>query len=486
MSGYDYDLFVIGAGSGGVRASRTAAACGARVAICESSRIGGTCVIRGCIPKKLLAYAAHYCDDFEDAVAYGWHSSVPTFDWPKLISNKDTEIDRLNGVYINLLKSSGVEIHEGHGRLLDEHTVAVGEKAYTAETILVATGGRPWKPSIPGAEHAITSDEAFHLEDLPRRIMIVGGGYIAVEFAGIFTQLGVETVMAIRGEELLRGFDSDLRVQAARALRDRGVEIHTRCNVEGIQRDHAGCDVRLDNGMELSTDLVMFATGRVPNTDGLGLEAAGVEMGKQGEMKVDRHLRTSQPNIYALGDVTDRLQLTPVALHEAMCFVKTVFQDTPTSPDHENVATAVFCQPPIGTVGLTEEEAREQYQRVDIYKTRFRPLKHTLTKREEFTTMKLLVDPDSDRVIGAHMIGDDAPEIIQGIAIAVKCGATKAQFDATIGIHPTAAEEFVTMRVKEPEPEPVAAETPGRPGGPATPGPVSPPEEKSRASRAAG
>ena len=447
-SSYDYDLFVIGAGSGGVRASRMAAQAGARVGICEDSRIGGTCVIRGCIPKKLLVYAAHYGHDFHDAVAYGWQPHHPTHDWGTLIANKDEEIDRLNGIYINLLKSAGVDIHEGKGRMVDAHTVRIGQKAITAETILIATGGWPFIPDIPGAEHAITSNEALDLKERPRRILIVGGGYIAVEFAGIFAGLGSEVTMVIRGEELLRGFDNDVRVELAQAMNQAGVEIHTRSNIASITKDRAGLTARTDQGADISADVVMFATGRAPNTRGIGLDDIGVKLQGNGAVAVDDYSRTNIPNIYAIGDVTDRMNLTPVALHEGMCFVKTVFGEEPTAPGYDNIATAVFSAPPIGTVGMTEEEARKIYGKVDIYKSRFRPLKHTLTKRDHFSFMKLIVDPKSDKVLGCHMIGDDSAEIVQGLAIALKCGATKAQFDATIGIHPTAAEEFVTMRTK--------------------------------------
>jgi glutathione reductase (NADPH) len=447
-SSYDYDLFVIGAGSGGVRASRMAAQAGARVGICEDSRIGGTCVIRGCIPKKLLVYAAHYGHDFHDAVAYGWQPHHPTHDWGTLIANKDEEIDRLNGIYINLLKSAGVDIHEGKGRMVDAHTVRIGQKAITAETILIATGGWPFIPDIPGAEHAITSNEALDLKERPRRILIVGGGYIAVEFAGIFAGLGSEVTMVIRGEELLRGFDNDVRVELAQAMNQAGVEIHTRSNIASITKDRAGLTARTDQGADISADVVMFATGRAPNTRGIGLDDIGVKLQGNGAVAVDDYSRTNIPNIYAIGDVTDRMNLTPVALHEGMCFVKTVFGEEPTAPGYDNIATAVFSAPPIGTVGMTEEEARKKYGKVDIYKSRFRPLKHTLTKRDHFSFMKLIVDPKSDKVLGCHMIGDDSAEIVQGLAIALKCGATKAQFDATIGIHPTAAEEFVTMRTK--------------------------------------
>ena len=460
-SQYDYDLFVIGAGSGGVRASRMAAADGARVAICESSRIGGTCVLRGCIPKKLLVYAAHFHHDFEDSVAYGWQPHHPTHDWGTLIARKDEELDRLNGIYINLLNSAGVDIHEGHGRLLDAHTVRVGQHAFTADKILIATGGWPYVLDIPGGEHAITSNEALDLTERPRRILIVGGGYIAVEFAGIFAGLGSEVTMVIRAEELLRGFDDDLRVELAQAMSRQGVEIHTRSNIVSITKDQAGLTARTDHGADISADMVMFATGRAPNTNGMGLDDAGVKMGRNGAILVDDYSQTSVDNIYAIGDVTDRMNLTPVALHEGMCFVKTVFGGQPTAPAYDNIPTGVFSTPPIGTVGLTEREARAQYGNVDIYKSRFRPLKHTMTKRDHFTFMKLIVDRATDRVLGAHMLGDDAPEIAQGLGIALKCGATKAQFDATIGIHPTAAEEFVTMRTREADPEeelPKAAE----------------------------
>ncbi len=455
---YDFDLFVVGAGSGGVRASRLAAASGARVAICEDSRVGGTCVIRGCIPKKLLVYGAHYRNDFEDAVAYGWNAHLPEFDWGKLIRNKDQEIDRLNGIYIGLLKNAGVEIIEGRGRLIDEHTVQVGDRAWSAKHILIATGARPYKLDVPGAEHAITSNEALDLPELPRRIVVVGGGYIAVEFAGIFANLGSEVAMIIRREELLYGFDDDLRVGLAQAMRAKGIDIHICRNVTRVEHDRAGCNVHTDIGQEYGADLVMFATGRLPNTADLGLEGVGVDTDHLGAVKVDEYSRTTVPNIYAVGDCTNRLNLTPVALHEGQCFVETVYRGNPTKPDYGNVPSAVFSDPPIGTVGLTETAARRLCAKVDIYKSRFRPLKHTLTGRDEFSFMKLVVDGETDRVLGCHMLGTDAPEIVQGLAVALKCGATKAQFDATIGIHPTAAEEFVTMRTKEPEKEHEPAE----------------------------
>ncbi len=456
-SQYDYDLFVIGAGSGGVRASRMASLAGAKVGICEDNRIGGTCVLRGCIPKKLLVYAAHFHHDFQDAVAYGWDQVTPAHDWKKLIDNKNGETDRLNGIYINLLNNAGVDIREARGRLLDAHTLMVGDETITADKILIATGGWPFVPDIPGAEYAITSNEALDLEWRPPRVLIVGGGYIAVEFAGIFAGLGSETTMVIRSK-LLRGFDDDLGRELDEALERDGVQRAYGVNIERIEKTAGGLTAYLDNGEPLEADTIMYATGRHPNTRGMGLEDVGVKLGDDHEILVDEYSRTSVDNIYAIGDVTDRMQLTPVALHEAMCLVATLYQGKPTKPGYENIATAVFSTPPIGTVGLTEEEARERFGKVDIYKSRFRPLKHTLTKREHFSFMKLIVDRASDKVLGAHMIGDDAAEIAQGLAIAFKCGATKAQFDATVGIHPTAAEEFVTMRTKEPDPEDEAAE----------------------------
>ena len=453
-SQYDYDLYVIGAGSGGVRASRMAAAAGKRVGICEDNRVGGTCVLRGCIPKKLLVYAAHYAHDYHDAVAYGWDPVSPAHDWKKLIDAKNAETSRLNGIYKFLLKDC--DVHEARGRLLDAHTVQVGDQTFTAETILVATGGWPFVPDIPGKEYAITSNEALDLEWRPPRILIVGGGYIAVEFAGVFAGLGSKVEMIVRSK-LLRGFDDDLASELDQALGRDGVKVNYGVNIVRIEKIAAGLRAHLDNGETIETDSIMYATGRYPSSRGIGLEEAGVKLGAGGEILVDEYSKTSVDNIYAIGDVTDRMNLTPVALHEAMCFLKTVFDGVPTAPIYQDIATAVFSTPPIGTVGLTEEEARAKYGKVDIYKSRFRPLKHTITKRDHFSFMKLIVDRATDKVLGAHMIGDDAAEIAQGLGIALKCGATKAQFDATIGIHPTAAEEFVTMRTKEPDPEDAVA-----------------------------
>ena len=449
-SQYDYDLYVIGAGSGGVRASRMAAAAGKRVGICEDNRVGGTCVLRGCIPKKLLVYAAHYSHDYHDAVAYGWDPVSPAHDWKKLIDAKNAETSRLNGIYKTLLKEC--DVHEARGRLLDAHTVQVGDQTFTAETILVATGGWPFVPDIPGKEYAITSNEALDLEWRPQRMLIVGGGYIAVEFAGVFAGLGSDVSMVVRSK-LLRGFDGDLANELDQALERDGVNVNYGVNIVRIEKVAAGLRAHLDNGETIDTDSIMYATGRHPDTRGVGLEEAGVKLGKGGEILVDQYSQTNVDNIYAIGDVTDRMNLTPVALHEAMCLLKTLYEGIPTAPVYETIATAVFSTPPIGTVGLTEEEARAKYGKVDVYKSRFRPLKHTLTKRDHFSFMKLIVDRATDRVLGAHMIGDDSAEIAQGLGIALKCGATKAQFDSTIGIHPTAAEEFVTMRTKEPDPE---------------------------------
>ncbi len=458
MPKYDFDMFTIGAGSGGVASSRRAGSYGARVAICEDSRVGGTCVIRGCVPKKLLVYGAQFADAFAEAAGFGWTVAPPVHDWASLIAAKNREIDRLEGVYRDLLKNSGVRLIEGRARLVDPHTVEIDGKRYTAANILVATGGHPVLPAVPGVEHAITSNEALDLPALPRRIVIVGGGYIAVEFAGIFKGLGAEVCLVIRGEELLGGFDDDIRVCLAQELRRRGIEIRARTEITRIdQRDH-GFDLTTAQGDTLSADLVMYATGRRPNTRGMGLEEAGVKLDGERAVVVDGWSRSSVPHVYAVGNVTDRLNLTPVAIAEGRALAETLFNDNPIQIDHTNVATAVFSQPPVGTVGLTEREARQRHGAVDIYRTRFRPMKHTLSGREERTMMKLVVDRLSDRVLGCHMLGADAPEIIQGLAIALKCGATKRQFDQTIGIHPTAAEEFVTMRDKLPEPKADAAE----------------------------
>lgn len=451
MANYDYDLFVIGAGSGGVRAARMAASqYGKRVGIAENMRLGGTCVMRGCVPKKLMVYASHFSHDFEDASAYGWTVIPPTFDWPTLVTNKNTELNRLESVYEGLLSSAGVETINGRGRLIDSHTVEVknvggAARRVTAETILIATGGWPSVPSIPGIEHAITSNEALDLPTLPRRIIIVGGGYIAVEFAGIFNGVGADVSLVIRGDKILRGFDEDVRDTLQDEMQKAGIAIKAGSAGAKIEKTAAGYDLTLENGDVLQADTVMYATGRAPNTKGIGLEDAGVEMDRKGAIVVDPYSKTNVESIYAIGDVTDRMALTPVAIAEAMALLRTLYDKTPTAMDYTNIPTAVFSQPPIGTVGMTEEQAAVDHD-VEVYVSRFRPMKYTLSGRDEKTLMKMIVDKKTDKVLGVHMVGVDAGEIAQGLGIALKAGATKAVFDSTVGIHPTAAEEFVTMR----------------------------------------
>ena len=446
MARFDFDLFTIGAGSGGVRASRMSAAYGARVAVAEERYLGGTCVNAGCIPKKLLVYAAHYAEDFADAAGFGWSVGPRTFDWATLIANKDREIARLNTVHERLLDDAGVRRFEGRACVVDPHTVEIGGKRFTAENVLVATGGWPRRPEIPGSEHGISSNEAFHLKELPERVVVVGGGYIAVEFAGIFHGLGTSTTVLYRGDLFLRGFDDDVRTALAEEMRKKGVELRFGVNAVALEKHAPGVRVCLADGSTLDADQVLFATGRAPNTAGLGLEACGVALDGAGAVVVDAFSRSSVPSIFAIGDVTNRLNLTPVAIHEAMALAATLFAGRPTAPEHENVPSAVFSQPSVGTVGLSEAAARVRYGELDVYRTRVGPLRHTLTGRDEKTMMKLVVDRASQRVVGAHMVGPDAGEIIQGVAIALKAGATKAIFDAAIAIHPTAAEEFVTMR----------------------------------------
>src|SRR5713101_6119542 len=445
---YDFDLFTIGAGSGGVRASRIAAGYGAKVAVAEERYLGGTCVNVGCIPKKLLVYAAEFSEAFEDAAGFGWTCGQPSFDWRTLLTNKDREIERLNGVYERLLTGAGAEVLRQRAQLLDAHTVAVDGRRLTARYILVATGSWPTLPSIPGVELAISSNQAFHLAELPARILIVGGGYIGVEFAGIFHGLGAQVTQVHRGSLFLRGFDDDLRVALAAEMRKRGIDLHFDTLVTSLERTADGISAVLSSGLRLEADLVMYATGRHPNSAGLGLEKAGVKLDRNSAIVVNEYSQTSVENIYAVGDVTNRRNLTPVAIAEGHAVADLLFGGRSRIIDHESVPSAVFSQPPLATVGLTESEARARYGTVEIYKSAFRPLKHTLSGRDERTLMKLVVEPRSGRVIGAHMLGPDAAEIIQGVAIALKCGATKAQFDATLGIHPTAAEEFVTMREK--------------------------------------
>ncbi len=450
MTKYDYDLLTIGAGSGGVRATRLAGGYGARTAIIEKSRVGGTCVMRGCVPKKLLVYGAHFADEIADARGYGWTVAEPTLDWGALIHAKNAELDRLEGVYQRTLRTNNVQLIEGTGRLVDAHGVEVEGRTVTAKKILIATGGWPSLPEMPGIEHVITSNEALDLPELPKRIVIVGGGYIGVEFAGIFNAVGAEVTLVIRASQILRGFDEDVRDFLGAEMEKKGVRILRDCVADAIERGDDGLTVTLEHAEELQADAVMYATGRAPNVAELGLEAAGVALNEAGAVVVDDWNRTNVDSIFAIGDVTDRVNLTPVAIAEGVCFAETNFNDQPRRMDYDNIPTAVFSQPPIGTVGLSEAEARARGP-IDVYVSRFKPMKHTLTGRDESTMMKLIVDQASDRVLGCHMVGVDAPEIAQGLGIALKCGATKAQFDATIGIHPTAAEEFVTMREKRPD-----------------------------------
>ena len=451
-SQYDYDLFVIGAGSGGVRAGRLAAMTGARVAVAEEYRVGGTCVIRGCIPKKLMVYASEFAHHAKLSESYGWRSAAATFDWKTFLINKDNEIARLSGIYDTNLRKVGATLLHGRAVLKDAHTVEVsGHSAgtYTAEKILITPGGRPAVPQgLAGVEHAITSEEAFHLPDLPKRIIVVGAGYIAVEFASIYNGLGVETTLLYRGANILRGFDDDVRIHVADEMQKRGVRMilgreHTR-----IEKTPTGLLNHLTAGVVLETDQVMFATGRAPYVKGLGLEAAGVALNDSGAIAVDDYSRTNVSNIWALGDVTDRINLTPVAIREAVAFAETEFCGNPSTFDHQDVATAVFSQPPIGTVGLSEADARKQYGAADVYMSKFRPMKYAFAGKDERALVKLVVEPVTGRVVGVHVVGPDAPEIIQMAAIAVKLGVTKTQWDSTCAVHPTLAEELVTMREK--------------------------------------
>lgn len=446
MSNYDYDLFVIGGGSGGVRAGRIAAGLGARVGMAEERYMGGTCVNVGCIPKKLFSYAAHYAKDFADARGYGWQlADAPAMDWPTLIAGKDAEIGRLNTIYQSLMQKAGAEVFHERACLLDAHTVALQSRTVTAREILVATGGWPFVPSFPGSHHAITSNEAFSLEKLPESILIVGGGYIAVEFAGIFAALGVRTCLSYRGPQLLRGFDSEVAAAFTEELR-KYADLHLESNVTRITEQDGQLRVHFDRGDDITVDQVLFATGRHPNTANLGLEKAGVALADNGAILVNEQFTTNVPNIHAVGDVIDRVALTPVALAEGQILAQRLFGKGKRKMDYDNIPTAVFCQPEIATVGLDEDAARKRHGEILVFRSRFTPLRHTVSKRDEKTFMKLIVDKASDKVVGAHMMGESAAEIIQGVAIAIKAGATKADFDATLGIHPSAAEEFVTMR----------------------------------------
>jgi len=458
MVKYDFDFYVIGGGSGGTRAARIAAGHGARVGVAEERYLGGTCVNVGCVPKKLFVYAAHYAEDFKDAEGFGW-APIPAaarrHDWPTLIANKNAEIARLNGAYRRLIEGAGAKIFDKHARLRDAHTIELRDRekpdaapeTVTAEKILVATGGWPSKPEIPGAELAITSNEAFFLERFPERVLVVGGGYIAVEFAGIFHGLGAHVTQIYRGDLFLRGFDGDCRAFLAEEMRKKGVDLRFGADVAAIERAGKALRATLKDGTALEIDCVMFATGRTPSSRKIGLEALGVAMQKGGAIAVDEHWRTNVPNIYAIGDVTDRLNLTPVAIAEGHALADALFNPSGRSVGYENVPTTVFSQPNLGTVGLTEEDARKRLGALDIYRATFRAMKHTMSGRDEQTMMKLVVEKSSQKVVGLHMVGPDAGEIVQGFAVAIKMGATKKDFDCTIGIHPTAAEELVTMRI---------------------------------------
>ena len=447
MADYDFDLFVIGVGSGGVRAARMSATYGARVATAEDRYMGGTCVNVGCVPKKLFVYASHFSEAYEEAEGFGWARTNPGFTWPVLLHNKNTEIQRLNDVYRGLLNGAGVTHFDGRARIVDAHHVSINQQIVSTGKILIATGSWPSVPDFPGREYVITSNEAFFLETLPKRSLVVGGGYIAVEFAGIFKGLGVESHLAYRGPLFLRRFDQDVRLCVRDELDKKGVILHFDSVVQEINKNADGSlRVSFADGSEMETDLVLYATGRKPNIHDMGLENVDVRCGDNGAIIIDEEFRTSVDNIFALGDVTDRIQLTPVAIAEAMAFSSTQFNGHRKLMDYDGIATAVFCQPNIGTVGLTEDMAREKFGEVEVYRSVFRPLKHTLSGSDEKTMMKLIVDKCTDRVVGVHMVGPEAGEIIQGIAVACKAGATKAVFDATVGIHPTTAEEFVTMR----------------------------------------
>lgn len=446
-SQYDYDLFVIGAGSAGVRAARMAAGLGAKVAIAEDRYFGGTCVNVGCVPKKLYVYASQFSESFAAAAGFGWSVGDSAFNWANLVANKDKEIGRLQTVYDKLLHDSGVHVVNGRAEVINAHTIQVADKVYSAEHIIIATGGWPFVPEVAGKEHIVTSNEIFNLAILPSRMVIVGGGYIAVEFAGIMHGLGVDVTIFERGEKVLRGFDEDIRDFLVAEMIKKGIKFMPNTNVDRIEQVGAGFTVHTTAGETVATDLVMYATGRVPNSQNLGLEALGVALDEVGAIKVNDDYQTNVPSIYALGDVTNRVNLTPVATSEGMALVNKLYAGSTKQVDYENIPTAVFSQPSIGTVGLTEAQARTRYPKdINIFKTDFKPMKNTLSGSSERTFMKMIVVRSTDKVVGMHMVGPDAGEIIQGFAVAMRAGATKAVFDSTIGIHPTAAEEFVTMR----------------------------------------
>lgn len=450
MSEFDYDLFVIGAGSGGVRASRIAASLGARVAVAEERYFGGTCVNVGCVPKKLFSYAAHYRDDIEDSRGFGWDVPEMSFNWETLLSNKNNEISRLNDIYKSILDNNEVSVYEARARIKDAHTITVGGKDITSKYILVATGGWPWVPKYEGSEHVITSNEVFHMKQLPDRLLVVGGGYIAVEFASIFTRLGCETTLNYRGSQVLRGFDEEVRHFITAELK-RHIDLRMEVNILKIVKQDNGLSVFFDDDTEQEVDMVISATGRKPLTADLGLENVNIELAANGAICVNDEFQTSEPNIYAVGDVIDRVALTPVALAEGQIVARQLFSDQSKAMEYQNIPTAVFCHPNLGTCGLSEEEAKNQGFSTDIYVATVKQLKHTLSGRDEMSMIKLVVDKETDRVIGLHMVGPDAGELVQGFAVAMNAGATKSDFDNTIGIHPTLAEEFVTMRTKRKE-----------------------------------
>ncbi|MBA4338224.1 MAG: glutathione-disulfide reductase [Hyphomonas sp.] len=450
---YDFDLFVIGGGSGGVRAGRIAAQAGAKVGVAEEYRMGGTCVIRGCVPKKFMVYASQYGKSIAKSAGYGWSVGEVSYDHSKFVAGMQAEVDRLSAIYDRNLKSAGAEIFAERAEFVDAHTLRLktSGETVTAKKILIATGGRPWRPSpeeLPGVEHTISSNDVFEMEALPKRMLIAGGGYIAVEFAHVFAGLGVEVCLVYRGETVLRGFDEDVRLAVHEGLKEAGVRVITKTVFKRIDKTDDGLCVKLANGHEVKTDLVLMAVGRQANTDGLGCEAAGVELGENGKVIVDEWSRTSAPNIWAVGDVTDRVNLTPVAIREGHAFADTEFGGKPWHFDHADIATAVFSQPEVGTVGISESEARKAHGEIDIYKTRFRPMKNMLNGDQTRTFMKLVVRASDQRVLGVHIVGEDAAEMIQMAGIAVKMGATKDDFDRTCAVHPSAAEEMVTMRTK--------------------------------------
>merc|ERR1719163_228600 len=469
---YDYDYLCIGGGSGGVRSSRIAAGHGAKVALVECASggdkkeggfggLGGTCVNVGCVPKKLMVYGAHYAHDVHDMVNYGWEGASPSLNWKNFIANKNKEIARLNGIYQNMLKNAGVELIDGYAKLVDGHTVEIDGKKVTAQTILVAVGGWPMMPKVDGGELAITSNEAFFLDERPNRVVVVGGGYIAIEFANIFKGYGADVTQIYRGDLWLRGFDGDVRQHLVTEYKEQGINLKFNTNIQKMEKNADGSiKVTYEDGSTQETDIVMYATGRVPRTKDLGCEAAGVKMDSNGAIIVDEGFQTSVPSIYAVGDVINRIQLTPIALAEGHCLADTLFGGKPRKTDYSDVPTAVFSNPPIGTVGLTEEEARAKHKNVHIYRSSFRGMKHTITGRQEKTLMKLVVNADDDKILGVHMVGDAAGEVIQLAGVAMKAGCTKADFDGTIGVHPTAAEEFCTMRTRVPDPEPAKEKAP--------------------------